>query len=279
MALLDIRRRTRYLFGAITIAHIVLISTQVNTKRGVPILEAATFGLFAEVQRGVTSAIAETRIAWASYVALTDVRQDNERLRRDLADLQVQLQQERALASQTRTLQELLDLRARTPLQTAAAALIGGGSSPDFLTVTIDRGTSDGLRADMAVIAPAGVVGRVILPSARASKVQLLTDRNAAAGAMVERSRAQGVVMGTGTDRLRMDYVPGASDLKAGDRVVTSGIDGIYPKGFVIGQIESVERGAGAFSAIVIRPAVEFSRLEDVLVVLTPSGADPKGAE
>ena len=279
MALLDIRRRTRYLFGAITIAHVVLISTQVNTKRGVPILEAATFGLFAEVQRSVTSAIAETRIAWGSYVALTDVRRDNERLRRDLADLQVRLQQEQALASQARTLQELLDLRARTPLQTAAAALIGGGSSPDFLTVTIDRGTNDGLRADMAVIAPAGVVGRVILPSARASKVQLLTDRNAAAGALVERSRAQGVVIGTGTDRLRMDYVPGASDLKAGDRVVTSGIDGIYPKGFVIGQIESVGRGVGAFSAIVIRPAVEFSKLEDVLVVLTPGGANPKGAE
>ena len=111
------------------------------------------------------------------------------------------------------------------------------------------------------------------MPSARASKVQLLIDRNAAAGALVERSRAQGVVLGTGADRLRMEYVSSAADVKVGDLVVTSGIDGIYPKGFVIGQIESIERGAGGtgmFSAIVIKPAVDFTSVEDVLVVLTP---------
>ena len=112
------------------------------------------------------------------------------------------------------------------------------------------------------------------MPTARASKLQLLIDRNAAAGAIVERSRAQGVVVGTGTDQLRLDYVSGTADVQVGDRVVTSGIDGIYPKGFVIGQIESIQRGAGAFSAIVVRPAVDFSGLESVLVVLTP----PPGA-
>jgi rod shape-determining protein MreC len=127
----------------------------------------------------------------------------------------------------------------------------------------------------MAVIAPGGVVGRVIMPSARASKVQLLIDRNAGAAALVERSRAQGIVEGTGADRLNMTYVSGTADIKVGDRVVTSGIEGIYPKGFVIGQIESIERGAGEFTAVVIRPAVDFSSLEAVLVVLTPRvGAD-----
>ena len=120
---------------------------------------------------------------------------------------------------------------------------------------------------------PAGVVGRVIQPSGRASKVQLLIDRNAAAGALIERTRAQGVVIGTGTDELRMDYVSGSADVKAGDNVVTSGIDGIYPKGFVIGQIQSVRRGAGEYSAIVIRPAVDFTALEAVLIVLTPPPA------
>jgi rod shape-determining protein MreC len=127
----------------------------------------------------------------------------------------------------------------------------------------------------MAVLAPAGVVGRIIQPSARASKVQLLIDRSAAAGAIIERTRAQGVVVGTGADELRMDYVAGSADVKAGDVVVTSGIDGIYPKGFVIGQIQSVRRGAGEFSAIVIRPAVDFTSLEAVLIVLTPPPAAP----
>ena len=122
----------------------------------------------------------------------------------------------------------------------------------------------------MAVISPAGVVGRLILPSRRASKVQLLIDRNAAAGALIERTRVQGVVMGIGDGMLRMQYVPGTSDVKTGDLVVTSGIDGIYPKGFVIGTIDHADRGAGAYHEIIVRPAVDFSRLEGVLIVRTP---------
>jgi rod shape-determining protein MreC len=122
----------------------------------------------------------------------------------------------------------------------------------------------------MAVISPAGVVGRIILPTSRAAKIQLLIDRDAAAGAVTERGRAQGVVVGTGTS-LRFDNVSGTADLKVGDRVVTSGIEGIYPKGFEIGQIESIERRAGEFSAIIIRPTVEFSSIEAVLVVMTES--------
>ena len=272
MALVDIRQRTGYLFVAVTVGHIVLISAQINTDRGVPILEAVTFGAFAEVQRGASLVIGGVRTSWNGYLALQAVHRDNERLREQLARLQVALQQERAQAEQSRALQQLLDLRVHTQLSTVAAEVIAGGASPDFRTLTIDKGTADGLRADMAVIAPAGVVGRVITPSARAAKVQLLIDRNAAAGALVERSRAQGVVEGTGGD-LRLNYVSGTADVKVGDLVVTSGIDGIYPKGFVVGQIESVERGGGTFGAIVIRPAVDFLSLEAVLVVLTPSAA------
>lgn len=270
MAVLDIRQRTGYLFLAVTVGHIILISAQVNTRGGVPLLEAVTFGLFAEVQRGASALIGSTQESWQNYFALQQVRTENEQLRLEMARLQIGLQQERAVAEQSRTLQQLLELRSGLSLSTTGAAVIAGGASPDFRTMTIDKGTGDGLKPDMAVIAPAGVVGRVIMPTARASKVQLLIDRNAAAGALVERSRAQGVVEGTGADRLRMNYVAGTADVKVGDQVVTSGIDGIYPKGFVIGQIESIERGAGEFSAIVIRTAVDFSSLEAVLVVLTP---------
>src|SRR5688572_22697401 len=269
MALLDIRQRTGYLFFAVIIGHIILISANVNTDRGVPIIEAVTFGMFAEVQRAASTAIGGVRTSWGDYFALQKVREENERLQQELAQLRIGLQQERALAQQSRTLETLLELRGRTPLMTTAAAVIGSGASPDFRTITIDKGTADGLRPDMAVIAPAGVVGRVITPSARAAKVQLLIDRNAGAAALVERSRAQGVVEGTGGN-LRMNYVSGTADVQVGDVLVTSGLEGIYPKGFVIGQIESVERGAGEFSNIVIRPAVDFSSLEAVLVVLIP---------
>lgn len=282
MAILDIRERAGYLFIAVTIGHIILISAQVNTRGGVPLLEAVTFQVFAEVQRGATSLIGGVRRSWENYFALQQVQRENDRLRQEVAALQIHLQQERALAQQTRTLQELLDLKSRTTLATTAATVIAGGASPDFRTMTIDTGTHEGLRQDMAVIAPAGVVGRIIMPSARASKVQLLIDRNAAAGAIDERSRAQGVVVGLGSGDLRMDYVSGTADVKVGDRVLTSGIDGIYPKGFVIGQIQSIERGAGEFSAILIRPAVDFAALEAVLVVVSPSGeaeAPEKGSQ
>jgi rod shape-determining protein MreC len=270
MALLDVRQRSGWLFMAVVVGHILLISTQVSTRRGVPVLEALTFGVFAEVQRTTSSGIGSVRDIWQNYFALQQTRQENQQLRTELAQLRVGLQQERALAEQSRMLQKLLDMKMETPLKTTAAYVIAGAASPDFRTATIDKGTSDGLKPDMAVISPAGVIGRIILPTSRAAKIQLLIDRDAAAGAVTERGRAQGVVVGTGTS-LRLDHVPGTADIKVGDRVVTSGIEGIYPKGFEIGQIESIERRAGEFSAVIIRPAVEFSSLEAVLVVLTES--------
>ena len=278
MALLDIRQRTGYLFIAVTFGHIILISAQVNTQRGVPVLEAVTFGVFAEVQRAASSLIGGVRTSWGDYFALQQVHEQNERLQQELGQLRVELQRERALAQQSRMLEQMLELRGRTALMTTAANVIGSGASPDFRTLTIDKGSAEGLRPDMAVISPSGVVGRIITPSARAAKVQLLIDRNAGAAALVERSRAQGVVEGTGGN-LRLNYVSGTADVKVGDVLVTSGIEGIYPKGFVIGQIESIERGAGEFSNIVIRPAVDFSSLEHVLVVLTPVSTDARDAE
>ena len=108
--------------------------------------------------------------------------------------------------------------------------------------------------------------------------MQLLIDRNAAAGAIVERTRAQGVVVGGGNERLQMQYVSEASDIAVGDVVVTSGIDGIYPKGFIIGRVETVEKNGPAFKRIVVKPAVDFSQLEEVLVVLTPTPAKEAAA-
>src|SRR5919197_990205 len=203
MAVLDIRQRAGYLFLAVIFGHIVLISAQVNSRSGVPVLE----------------------------------------------------------------------MRDRSDLRMTAAEIIGAAATPDFRTLTIDKGTRDGLRPDMSVIAPAGVVGRIVMPSARAAKVQLLLDRNAAAGAIIERSRAQGVVVGTGEDRLRMENVSEASDIVVGDVVVTSGIEGIYPKGFIIGRVDTVEKNGPSYRSITVKPAVDFSSLEEVLVVLTPTAS------
>lgn len=273
MALPDIRQRAGYLLLAVVLGHILLISAQVSSRSGVPILEAVTFGAFAEAQRGVSGALSGVRRVWGGYVGLRGTRVENEELKQQLAAAQMAAQEQRALADRARGLERLLELRDRSQLKTAAAEIIGAGATPDFRTVTIDKGTRDGLRSDMAVIATAGVVGRVVIPSLGAAKVQLLIDRNAAAGALIERSRAQGVVVGRGDDRLQMEYVSEVSDVAVGDVVVTSGIDGIFPKGFVIGRVESIDKSGTAYKRIAVKPAVDFSRLEEVLVVLTPTPA------
>jgi rod shape-determining protein MreC len=270
MTLTGIRQRNGVLFVAVMLAHVILISAQVNSRSGVPLLETVTFGVFSEVQRTAAAIVGGVRRAWGGYVGLRGVRAENDALRHELDALQIRFQEERALAARTRQLESLLHLRNQQQLPTTSAEVIAAGASPDFRTVTIDRGTADGLRSNMPVIAPGGIVGRIVTPGLHAAKVQLLVDRNAAAGAVVERSRAQGVIVGSGEDTLGMEYVPGIADVQAGDVVVTSGIDGIYPKGFVVGRVESVTRGNGIYMIVRVRPVVEFRRLEEVLVVLTP---------
>jgi rod shape-determining protein MreC len=245
------------------------------------VLESVTFGVFSEVQRTLSGGVNGVRQVWGSYVGLRHVKAENEELKRQLAAAQIAMQEQRALADRARGLEKLLELHDQVELTTTGAGIIGAAASPDFRTLTIDKGTRDGLRRDMAVIAPAGVVGRVVVPSGRSAKVQLLVDRNAAAGVIVERTRAQGVVVGSGDDRLQMQYVSESSDVAVGDLVVTSGIDTIYPKGLAVGRIETVEKNGPAFKRIVVKPAVDFSQIEEVLVVLTPTPAKeaPGGAQ
>src|SRR5262249_23737414 len=200
MALLDIRQRSGYLFLGVILGHILLISAQVNSRTGVPVLESVTFGIFSEVQRSLSGGMSGVRRVWSGYVGLRRVKIENDELKRQLAAAQIAMQEQRALADRARGYQQLLELRDHLSLA-AAAEIIGAAASPDFRTLTIDKGVRDGLRPDMAVIAPEGVVGRLVRPSARAAKVQLLIDRNAAAGVLVERTRAQGVVIGSGEDR------------------------------------------------------------------------------
>src|SRR5712671_4130142 len=155
MAVVDIRRRTGYLFLAVIVGHVVLISTQVTTKRGVPMLEAAIFEVFSEVQRASNAVTSGIRTRWDDYVALTQVKTENQQLKQQVGQLRVELQQQRGLAEQSQSLQQLLGLKTSIQVQTTAANVIAGGASPDFRTVTIDKGSGEHLRADMAVIAPA----------------------------------------------------------------------------------------------------------------------------
>ena len=266
------RPRTGLLFLAVVVLHVILISSQVQSRSGVPVLEGVTFGAFARLQQGTAAVIKAVRNTWGNYFYLRGVRAENDSLRARVADLEIRLQEQRALAERSSRLQAMLDLKAFVSAPTLAADVIAGYVNPGILTVTIDRGTDDGVMPDMAVISPAGVVGRVIAPvAAHAARVQLLIDHNgpAAAGALTERTRAGGMIVGKeGDPPLRMDFVSNLSDVKPGDVVVTSGADGIYPRGFRIGWVEKSEHGDGLSLAITVRPAVDFRALDEVLVVL-----------
>jgi rod shape-determining protein MreC len=285
--MLDIRQRTGYLFLSVMLGHLILISAQVQSKTGVPVLESVTFGVFSRVQSGASALIDTIRGGWGNYVDLRGVRAENENLQKQLADLEIRLQQQRALASEADRLRQLLALKSSTNLPTLAAEVIAGNPIPGMQTVTIGRGTADGVQANMSVIAPKGIVGRVVGPVAsHAARVQLLIDRDAAIGALAERSRVGGMVVGDDADRLmKMELVSNLADINGGDAIVASGVDGIYPKGFSIGTVESSERGPRLHRVITVRPAVDFSSIEQVLVVLVPARSalaaekpgDPRG--
>lgn len=270
--MLDIRKRTGYLFLAVMMAQVILVSAQVQTKSGVRALQAVTFEVFSRVEFGTASMVNGVSNVWGRYIALRGVREENDALKRRVAELEVALQQEHALAARAQELQRLMDLKSQAAVPTLAAEIIAGNVDPVMRTVTIDRGSTDGVQPDMAVIAPGGVVGRVIGPVAtHASRVQLLIDRNAAAGALIERTRAGGMVVGAEANPpLRLDLVSNLADVKPGDLVVASGVDGIFPKGYLIGRVERADRGAGLYWRIDVRPGVDFSSLEQVLVVLLP---------
>lgn len=276
----DAVRRTRYLFVAVILGHLVLISAQVGTRAGGSLLESIVFGAFSEVQRATSWLLGSASGVWTGYVDLRGLRVENEGLKARVAALEVQIQEERALARRGERLQLLMGIQSAMAQRTLAADVIAADATVWFRTVTINRGSNDGVRKDMALIAPAGVVGRVIdQPARHASRVQLIVDRNAGVGAVIERSRAGGVVVGDLDSRgLRFDYVPTLADVRVGDVVVTSGLDGIYPKGYVIGHVTAVQRGPTGYALIRVGPAVDFSALEELLVVMdTPPSAAPGG--
>jgi rod shape-determining protein MreC len=271
--MLDIHRRTGYLFLAVVLGQVILISAQVQTSTGSKVLNAVAFGIVSQVQLGAARVFGLVRSGWDGYFGLRGTYQENERLKQQVAELELGLQQQQALARRGAELEQLLELRSQTSLRTMAATVIALDTTGGFQSVTIDRGSRDELRQNMAVISSRGIVGRIVdqPPSLYAAKVQLIIDRSAGVGAIVERSNAGGVVVGQeGDPPLRMDFVSNLADVKVGDRIISSGLDGIYPRGFAIGVVERVANGGKLYKDIQIRPVVDFSALQNVLVVLDP---------
>jgi rod shape-determining protein MreC len=263
------------------LGHVLLISAQVPVKSGSTALHGAAFGTMARFQRTITAITDGIGGLWSHYAGLRNASRENDQLRQQVLDLEGQLAAERARGAKITSLEEALALQKTIVAPTAAARVIAGNPIPGVMTVSLDRGTADGVKPNMSVINGRGVIGRVIAsPSRSACAVQLLIDRTAAAGATLEGSGTNGLVAGGFTDGyLRMTLVSSAVTIAVGEKVLTSGQDGMYPSGFTIGHVVQIN-GTGKNREIVVEPAVDFARLDVVLIVLaTPQIGDAKAGK
>ncbi|MBN8548418.1 MAG: rod shape-determining protein MreC [Deltaproteobacteria bacterium] len=206
---------------------------------------------------------------WDSYISLVGVREDNAHLRSRIEALEVRNAQLQEVAHENERLRNLLNVTAQAaPRSSVVAGVIGYDASNWAKSVSIDKGTSDGIEVGMPVLGTAGVVGQVIAAASGSSRVLLLTDHASGVDALIQGSRARGLVEGLGSATCRWRFVLAGEEVKIGDRVVTSGADGIFPKGLLIGTVSAVdEAGKGLFQSIDVTPAENFLKLETVAVL------------
>ncbi len=235
------------------------------------------------IERSIVWAVSGSIDAAEGVVALRRVRDENGRLRGEILRLQSKLQDLSEVRRENDRLRELAGLPRPEPLQLVAARVIGDSLAPGQLSrvIRIGAGERDGVRRGMAVLSAQGVVGRVVASLPGSAEVQLLVDPMSAIAVRGERSRARATVSGTGRDdRCRLDFAVRSDDLQEGDRLVTSGTDGVFPPGFPVGTIVDLRRrSSGMFLRASVAPAVDPRRLEDLLVVLGAGAAsEPMGA-
>jgi rod shape-determining protein MreC len=214
---------------------------------------------------------------WAQYVALQGVREENQQLRKEIEWLRGQYSQLRESAAATERLTALLSFKEQALPTMVAAQVIGRDATNRYRAIILNKGESDGIKSDMGVVTPAGVVGRVVKTTGASSVVLLVTDPNNAIAGLIQRTRDEGVVEGTQEGLARLKYIPLLSTLRDGDRVVTSGLVGGFPRGLVIGTITRIDKEEGAlFQSAELMPEVDVGRVEEVLVIQTSYGQSMK---
>ena len=212
---------------------------------------------------------------WDHYFFLVSVVDENQRLRKELWEARAQNHQSRENQLTNERLRQLLDLQQEIQQPMIAAQVIGKDPSPWFQTIMIDKGASDGVAKGLPVINPEGIVGLVIESTAHYAKVMLITDPNSAVDAVVQDIRARGIIKGGAAGYCMFNYVLRKHNVVVGDLVISSGMDGVFPKGLPVGQVATiVKREAGIFQEVTITPRVDFERLEEVMVVPIPEQSD-----
>lgn len=226
-------------------------------------------------QMGYSSFSSGVRGTTAMYLDLIDIKKTNLNLIKENAELRAQLGSMTELQLENERLNQLLGFKQQTNMELLAAKVIGKDLLPDHNTITINRGSEHGLKKNMAALTIAGAVGYVYRVQNYTSQILLLTDRYSAIDAIIQRSRARGILEGFSRENCRMRYLRRDDDVVDGDMIVTSGLDNIFPKGFPIGLVTSVKKSEyGITQEIEVQPIINASNLEEIFVVLNSHSED-----
>jgi rod shape-determining protein MreC len=263
---------------AVLFIQVVGLATQVkrpenaragNTGSGTRLIRVWTVTAFTPVEKMFVSTGHFFRNGWQNYADLRSVRKQNRDLQEQVARLQMEQVQLRQDADQARRLQTLLDFKEKFVARTVAAQVIGTSGTEQSRVIIIDKGSRDGLKPDMAVITPDGIVGKVKDVFPMSSQVLLINDHDSGAGVILEHSRLQGILKGTPLGELQINDIMSDEKVDAGEHLITSGGDRIYPKGFSVGMVISAtpDRDNDPFQVIKIKPSADLGRLEEVIVI------------
>lgn len=269
---------------AVLFIQVIALATQVKARgssaEGPLLIRVWTVTAVTPFERAFIGTGHFFRNSWRNYIDLHNVRRQNHELQDELGRLRLENARLKTDVDQNRRLQALLDFKERYIGKTIAAQVIGSGGSEQNHLLYIDRGTHDGLKPDMAVITPDGIVGKVREVYRMSAQVLLINDRESGAGVILENSRLQGVLRGSDVGEVSLSDIMADEKVDVGERVITSGGDGIYPKGLPVGTVRSVgpDSDGGPFLGIKIKPAADLNRLEELLVITQIAEQAPASA-
>jgi rod shape-determining protein MreC len=268
--LLNLRRiKTYWIYIILIFIALTLISSNAGKRRSWSPVEQVLVELTAPIQKYTKKTADTVEGLWLRYFALINLREENDRLKKEVDSLRMENARYREIAAASRRLQDLLEFKETLSRPVREAQVIGRDPSGWFESVIIDKGKNSGLKVNMPVVDARGVVGRLVSVSANYAKVLLLIDQNSAVDCLIQRSREKGIVKGLSSGLCKLDYVVRAGDVVAGDLVVTSGMDRVFPKGLPVGQVVEVEDTPwDFFKDIKVKPMVDFAKLEEVLVIM-----------
>jgi len=219
-------------------------------------------------QRVLSGSIQSVKDAWIRYLLLVGIQEENKNLKKKINELQAVIVSYQEGYQEVQRLKKLLSMTDRYHGRFIAAQVIGREQAALSRTVLINKGSSDGLKNGMPVIAYPGLAGRLVDVSWHVSRVLLFIDENSNIDALVQRNRTQGIISGAGSRGLVMKYISKTQDVQKGDVILSSGMGGVFPKGWLIGQVIHVDKqDAGLFLKIEVAPFVDFSKLEELLIL------------